>query len=150
MNVELRGPMRRSSKRLGQVLESYEQAAFFREPRAGAVSTPPRFVASTLEEVTGHEVDPAVHEAYRAGVAEQASEYLEELRAGERVMMRFEYHTLSPIDGGPRDIDVLDLLRELCRTAGFSFESEPVDDIGVHLTPVRGAPPSPLHVVSRR
>jgi hypothetical protein len=150
MNVELRGPMRRSSKRLGQVLESYEQAAFFREPRVGLVSSAPRVVASTLEEVAGDELDPAVHEAYRAGVTEQATFYLEELRAGERVMMRFEYHTLSPIDGGPRDIDVLDLLRELCRKAGFSFESEPVDDIGVHLTPARGAPTSPLHVVSRR
>jgi len=56
------------------------------------------------------------------------------------VMMHFEYQQLSPIDGGPRDIDVLDLLRELCRKAGFSFESEPVDDIGVHLTPIAAVP----------
>jgi hypothetical protein len=142
--------MRRSSKRLGQVLESYEQAAFLREPRAGALLTAPRRVASTLEEIEASELDPAVSEAYLAGVTEQATAYLEELRSGERVLMRFEYHSLSPIDGGPRDIDVLDLLRELCRKAGFSFESEPVDDIGVHLTPVRGAPVSPLRVVPPR
>jgi hypothetical protein len=142
--------MRRSSKRLGQVLESYEQAAFHREPRGGSLLTAPRRVASTLEEIEASELDPAVSEAYLAGVTEQATAYLEELRSGERVLMRFEYHSLSPIDGGPRDIDVLDLLRELCRKAGFSFESEPVDDIGVHLTPVRGAPVSPLRVVPPR
>jgi hypothetical protein len=142
--------MRRSSKRLGQVLESYEQAAFHREPRGGSLLTAPRRVASTLEEIEASELDPAVYEEYLAGVTEQATAYLGELQAGERVLMRFEYHSLSPIDGGPRDIDVLDLLRELCRKAGFSFESEPVDDIGVHLTPARGAPVSPLRVVPPR
>jgi hypothetical protein len=85
-----------------------------------------------------------VEAAYLEGVSAQAGTYLEELRAGERVMMHFEYHSLSPIDGGPRDIDVLDHLRELCRKDGFSFESEPVDDIGVHLTATSGAPPAPL------
>jgi hypothetical protein len=49
-------------------------------------------------------------------------------------MMHFEYHTLSPIDGGPRDIDVLDALRVLCREAGLAFAAEQVHDIGVHLT----------------
>ena len=48
--------------------------------------------------------------------------------------MHFEYHTLSPIDGGPRDIDVLDSLRVLCQDAGISFTAEQVHDIGVHLT----------------
>ena len=139
--------MRRTSKRLGQVLESYEQAARRRNPLAGAPMVKPPFTPS----LGGVELDdPAVHEAYRDGIAEQAAAYLEELRAGERVMMRFEYQTLSPIDGGPRDIDVLDLLRELCRRDGFSFDSEPVEDIGVHLTPAQGAPPAPLRRIHPR
>lgn len=133
--------MRRTSKRLGQVLESYEQAALRRDPFAGAPLTKPR-LAPSLGDVQLD--DTAAHEAYREGIAEQAAVYLEELRAGDRVLMHFEHETLSPIDGGPRDIDVLDLLRELCRRDGFSFESEPLDDIGVHLTPACGAPPAPL------
>ena len=78
--------------------------------------------------------DEAEHAEYRRGVAEQASIYLDGLRGGERVMMHFEYHSLSPIDGGPRDIDVLDLLRVLCRKDGIAFRAEQVHDIGVHLT----------------
>jgi hypothetical protein len=140
--------MRRSSKRLGEVLESYEQAAILREPRPGAPMAVPRLVPPRSDDAElAREADPAVHAAYLEGVAEQAAAYLEELRAGDRVTMHFEYHTLSPIDGGPRDIDVLDRLRELCRKDGFSFESEPVDDIGVHLTAASGAPPSPLRSV---
>ena len=104
----------------------------------------PRLVSSGSEEQPDDASDPAVSDAYRDGVAAQAAMYLEGLRAGERVMMHFEYQTLSPIDGGPRDIDVLDLLRELCRKDGFSFESAPVDDIGVHLTPTAGAPELPI------
>lgn len=138
--------MRGLSKRLGQVLESYEQAAGLREARAGAPMVRPRLVSSGSDEELDAASDPALHEAYREGVAEQAATYLEGLRGGERVMMHFEYQMLSPIDGGPRDIDVLDLLRELCRKDGFAFESEPVDDIGVHLTPTAApsVPPIPL------
>jgi hypothetical protein len=136
--------MRRSSKRLGQVLESYEQAAVLREPRPGAPMVRPRLVSSGSDEELDAASDPALHEAYREGVAEQAATYLGGLRAGERVMMHFEYQMLSPIDGGPRDIDVLDLLRELCRNDGFAFESEPVDDIGVHLTPTAALPVPPI------
>jgi hypothetical protein len=132
--------MRRSSKRLGQVLESYEHAAVLREVRPGAPMVRPPLVSD--EDLDA--ADPAVHEAYREGVAEQAATYLEGLRGGERVMMHFEYQMLSPIDGGPRDIDVLDLLRELCRKNGFAFESEPVDDIGVHLTPTAAPPVPPI------
>jgi hypothetical protein len=81
-------------------------------------------------------LDPeeAAHELYRRGVAAQAETYLDGLRAGDRVMMHFEYHSLSPIDGGPRDIDVLDLLRVRCRAEGIAFAAEQVHDIGVHLT----------------
>jgi hypothetical protein len=140
--------MRRSTRRLGRVLESYEQAARVRGPRLGAPLVSPCLVAARPPELSG-ELDPAVEEAYRQGVTEQAGVYLEELRAGERVLMRFEYHSLSPIDGGPRDIDVLDQLRELCRLEGFSFESEPVDDIGVHLTATSGAPAAPLRSARR-
>lgn len=139
--------MRRSSKRLGEVLESYEQAAIMREPRPGAPMATPRLVAARPQDDGAPEADPAVQAAYLEGIAAQAGVYLEELRAGARVMMHFEYHSLSPIDGGPRDIDVLDRLRELCRKDGFSFESEPVDDIGVHLTATSGAPPAPLRSV---
>jgi hypothetical protein len=133
--------MRRSSKRLGQVLESYEQAAVLREVRPGAPMVRPPLIS---DEDLDAASDPALHEAYREGVAEQAATYLEGLRSGERVMMHFEYQMLSPIDGGPRDIDVLDLLRELCRKDGFAFESEPVDDIGVHLTPTAAPPVPPI------
>jgi hypothetical protein len=136
--------MRGLSKRLGQVLESYEQAAGLREPRAGAPMIRPRLVFSGSDEELDAASDPALHEAYLEGVAEQAATYLEGLRSGERVMMHFEYQMLSPIDGGPRDIDVLDLLRELCRKDGFAFESEPVDDIGVHLTPTAAPPVPPI------
>jgi hypothetical protein len=136
--------MRGLSKRLGQVLESYEQAAGLREPRAGAPMVRPRLVFSASDEELDAASDPALHEAYREGVAEQAATYLEGLRSGERVLMHFEYQMLSPIDGGPRDIDVLDLLRELCRKDGFAFESEPVDDIGVHLTPTAAPPVPPI------
>jgi len=106
----------------------------------------PHLVSSRSEEQLDADSDPVVHDAYRDGVAEQAARYLEGLRAGQRVMMHFEYQMLSPIDGGPRDIDVLDLLRELCRRDGFSFESAPVDDIGVHLTPTAGAPDLPIRL----
>jgi hypothetical protein len=140
--------MRRSSRRLGRVLESYELAASVRGPRPGATLTPPRLAAARPPEPSG-ELDPAVEQAYLEGVAEQAGVYLDQLHAGERVLMRFEYHSLSPIDGGPRDIDVLDQLRELCRRDGFSFESEPVDDIGVHLTATSGAPAAPLRSARR-
>jgi hypothetical protein len=143
--------MRRSTKRLSQVLESYGQAAELRGPRPGAPMARPRLVSSRNEEQLEAASEVAGHDAYRDGVAAQAAMYLEGLRAGRRVMMRFEYQTLSPIDGGPRDIDVLDLLRELCRKDGFSFESAPVDDIGVHLTPRAGAPelPTPLRGLRR-
>jgi hypothetical protein len=136
--------MRRSSKRLGEVLESYEQAAILRQPRFGTPMASSRGASRVADDAQPADLDPAVQAAYLEGVAAQAGTYLEELRGGERVMMRFEYHALSPIDGGPRDIDVLDHLRELCRQDGFSFESEPVDDIGVHLTATSGAPPAPL------
>jgi hypothetical protein len=121
--------MRRSSKRLGHVLEAYDNAVTERAPRPGAptqVASRPRAAAS--------EAELAEHEAYRQGVAAQAAGYLAGLQAGERVMMHFEYHTLSPIDGGPRDIDVLDALRLRCRDAGIAFAAEQVHDIGVHLT----------------
>ena len=111
--------MRRSSKRLGQVLESYGQAAVLRERRLGAPMMRPHLVPSGSDEQLDAASESAAHEAYREGVAEQATTYLEGLRSGRRMMMRFEYQKLSPIDGGPRDIDVLDLLRELCRKAGF-------------------------------
>jgi hypothetical protein len=136
--------MRRSSKRLGQVLESYEQASVLRELRPGAPMVRPPLVRSEGDEQLDAASELAAHEAYRAGVAEQAATYLEDLRSGQRVMMHFEYQMLSPIDGGPRDIDVLDLLRELCRKNGFAFESEPVDDIGVHLTPTAAPPVPPI------
>jgi hypothetical protein len=132
--------MRRSSKRLGQVLESYGQAAVLRERRLGAPMMRPHLVPSGSDEQLDTASESAAHEDYREGVAEQARTYLEGLRSGRRMMMHFEYQKLSPIDGGPRDIDVLDLLRELCRKDGFSFESEPVDDIGVHLTPTAAVP----------
>ena len=138
--------MRRSTRRLGRVLESYEHAASMREPRPGVALAAPR--PAPLPEAVG-EADPAVEAAYLEGVAAQAAGYLEELRAGERVLMHFEYHALSPIDGGPRDIDVLDRLRELCREEGFSFESEPLDDIGVHLNATSGAPAAPLRDARR-
>ncbi len=127
--------MRRTTKRLGRVLEAYDQASSERPPRAGApISMPP--LGSSYARPRAVPVDPedAEHEEYRRGVAEQASIYLDGLRAGERVMMHFEYHSLSPIDGGPRDIDVLDLLRVLCRKDGIAFRAEQVHDIGVHLT----------------
>ncbi len=124
--------MRRSTKRLGHVLESYDQAAIQREPRAGAPMATPRLVARPREILTDPE--EAAREVYRQGVADQAAHYLEGLRAGERVMMHFEYHSLSPIDGGPRDIDVLDALRKLCKQEGLAFAAEQVHDIGVHLT----------------
>jgi hypothetical protein len=123
--------MRRSTKRLGHVLEAYDQAATVRAPRPGAPSSAQ--VVSRPRVVMG-DAEFAEHEAYRQGVAAQATAYLEGLQAGERVMMHFEYHTLSPIDGGPRDIDVLDALRVLCRAAGLAFAAEQVHDIGVHLT----------------
>lgn len=124
--------MRRATRRLGQVLESYDQATIHRELRAGAPMVTPRLAARAREILTDPEA--AEHEAYRQGVAEQAAHYLEGLRAGERVMMHFEYHSLSPIDGGPRDIDVLDSLRKLCKQEGLAFAAEQVHDIGVHLT----------------
>jgi hypothetical protein len=124
--------MRRSTRRLGQVLESYDQAAIHRESRAGAAMATPRLVSRPREILTDPEA--AAHEAYRQGVAEQASQYFDGLRAGERVLMHFEYHSLSPIDGGPRDIDVLDSLRKLCKEEGLAFSAEQVHDIGVHLT----------------
>jgi hypothetical protein len=92
----------------------------------------PRLAARAREILTDPEA--LEHEAYRQGVADQAQHYLEGLRAGERVMMHFEYHSLSPIDGGPRDIDVLDSLRKLCKEEGLAFAAEQVHDIGVHLT----------------
>ncbi|MDX6570129.1 MAG: hypothetical protein QOH15_2707, partial [Gaiellales bacterium] len=84
--------MRRSTKRLGHVLESYDQAAIQREPRAGAPMATPRLVARPREILTDPE--EAAREVYRQGVADQAAHYLEGLRAGERVMMHFEYHSL--------------------------------------------------------
>ena len=130
--------MRRSSKRLGHVLESYDQATMQREPRpAGPIAGPRRISARPPVLV---DPEAAAHQAYRHGVAEQAASYLTELQAGERVMMHFEYHTLSPIDGGPRDIDVLDSLRVLCHDAGISFTAEQVHDIGVHLTVAESLP----------
>jgi hypothetical protein len=130
--------MRRSSKRLGQVLESYDQATMQRSVRRGAPSSGPRLISVRPPSATGPEHE--AHEAYRQGVSEQASGYLADLQAGERVLMHFEYHTLSPIDGGPRDIDVLDALRAICREAGISFSAAQVHDIGVHLTAAEGAP----------
>jgi hypothetical protein len=124
--------MRRSSKRLGHVLESYDQATGQRTPRTLAHSSGPRSIS--LRPPASEDPGLATHEAYRRGVSAQAAGYLADLQAGERVMMHFEYHTLSPIDGGPRDIDVLDQLRVLCREAGIDFTAEQVHDIGVHLT----------------
>jgi hypothetical protein len=123
--------MRRSSKRLGQVLESYDHAATLRAPRAVSPAPRPRLVTLAARQ---EGADDAAHEAYRQGVAEQAGSYLDELRRGERVTMHFEYHRLSPIDGGPRDIDVLDELRRLCRDEGMAFSAGQIHDIGVHLT----------------
>ena len=141
--------MRRSSKRLGHVLEAYGHAEPSAAPRPGGLSSPPRLAYSSSEHEHDDGSGASPHEDYLKGVRAQAATYLEGLRAGERVMMRFEYHTLSPIDGGPRDIHVLDTLRELCRTDGFSFESEPVDDVGVHL--VRAAiRPSQVRTDARR
>ena len=108
--------MRRSSKRLGHVLESYGQATMQREPRASAANPGPRLISARPP--VAADPDAAAHEAYRKGVAGQAAAYLAELQAGERVLMHFEYHTLSPVDGGPRDID----------------------DIGVHLTVAESLP----------
>jgi hypothetical protein len=124
--------MRRSSKRLGHVLETYDQATAQRVPRAGVPGSGPRLLS--VSPPASAEPEHVTHEAYRRGVAEQAAGYLADLQAGQRVMMHFEYHTLSPIDGGPRDIDVLDALRVLCREAGIDFTAEQVHDIGVHLT----------------
>jgi hypothetical protein len=128
--------MRRSSRRLGQVLEPYEQEAIPRERRAGAPMASPRLVSRIHEPLTDPET--AAHDTYRRGVAEQAEQYLDGLRGGERVMMHFEYHSLSPIDGGPRDIDVLDALRKRCKDEGIAFAAEQVHDIGVHLTVADG------------
>lgn len=141
--------MRRSSKRLGHVLEAYGHTEPPAASRPGGLSSPPRLAYSSSDHEHEDDSDASAHEQYLQGVRAQATTYLEGLRAGERVMMRFEYHTLSPIDGGPRDIHVLDTLRELCRKDGFSFESEPVDDVGVQL--VRSAlRPSQLLTDARR
>jgi hypothetical protein len=133
--------MRRSSKRLGQVLESYDQATVQRAVRTDAPNAGRHLIS--VRPPSMREPEPAEHEAYRQGVSQQASGYLADLQAGERVLMHFEYHTLSPIDGGPRDIDVLDALRAICREAGISFSAEQVHDIGVHLT-VADAAPEPI------
>jgi hypothetical protein len=130
--------MRRSSKRLGQVLESYDQATVQRAVRADAPNAGRHLIS--VRPPSPLRPEPEEHEAYRQGVSEQATGYLADLQAGERVLMHFEYHTLSPIDGGPRDIDVLDALRAICREAGISFSAEQVHDIGVHLTVAEGVP----------
>jgi len=109
----------------------------------------PRLVSSGSDEGARRpRADPALHEALPPGSRRAGRD----LPGGPFAAGRARDDALRVPDAqarstaAPRDIDVLDLLRELCRKDGFAFESEaPSTTIGVHLIPTaRTAPFRPV------